>query len=90
MDAIGRPIAVAALAADAKLDEDNIFDFSSGYLQRGMHLMPKSSKTLPWRLNQDYIRDRQDMRSAPVDDGVLRFEKPHAVVRADEVLEAAE
>ena len=90
MDAVGRSIATPVLAADAKLDEDNIFDFSSGYIQRGMHLMPKSAKTLPWRLNQEYIRDRKDMRTAPIDDGVLQFEKPHAVVRADEVLEAAE
>ena len=30
------------------------------------------------------------MRTAPVDDGIIRFEKAHAVARADEVLEAAE
>lgn len=90
MDAIGSPIATPVLVPGTKLDEDNIFDFSSGYIQRGMHLMPKSAKTLPWRLNQEYIRDRKDMQSAPIADGVLKFTGPRAVVRADEALEAAE
>ena len=92
MDAIGAEIATPALPADAELTSEGIFDeFSSGYLQRGKHLMPLNATELPWRLNQDYVFDRKSMRSAPIEDGIMRFDKAHAVERAGgEVLEAAE
>ena len=91
MDAIGADIATPALPDDAGLTHEGIFDeFSSGYLERGKHLMPRNAATLPWRLNQDYVYDRKAMRTAPIEDGVMRFAKMHAVTRGDEVLEAAE
>jgi hypothetical protein len=91
VDAIGADTATPALAPDATLEPQGIFDeFSSGYLQRGKHVMPKNAATLPWRLNQDYVYDRKHMRTAPVEDGIMRFEKAHSVERKDEVLEAAE
>lgn len=65
----------AFLPDDHELIEDNVYDFSSGYIQRALPLMPKSADRLPWRLNQDYREDRADFRNRPVDDGVLRFEK---------------
>ena len=30
---------------------------------------------MPWRLNQDYMEDRRDLRERPVEDGVLIFER---------------
>ena len=75
MDAIAADVATPVLAADHTLPEDNIFDFSSGYIQRALHIMPKNAPTLPWRLNQDYFEDCRDFRKRPVDDGVLRFER---------------
>ena len=91
MDGIAADFATPTLAQGATLEEESVFDsFSSGYLERGKHMMPKNASALPWRLNQDYIHDRRDMRSAPVDDGVLRFAKAHVVRRTDEALEAAE
>ena len=39
------------------------FPFSSGYLQRAKHLVPKSDGKLPWRLNQDYLEDCRDFRN---------------------------
>ena len=91
MDGIAADFATPTLAQGATLEEESVFDsFSSGYLERGKHMMPKNASALPWRLNQDYIHDRRDMRSAPVDDGVLRFAKAHVVRRTDEELEAAE
>lgn len=74
MTATGKDIATPVLANPNSLVEDNIFDFSSGYIQRAMHIMPKSAVDNPWRLSQDYVRDRIDMRQAPVDDGLLCFE----------------
>ena len=59
----------------------NAFEgFSSGYLERDKHRMPKNAPSMPWRLNQDYRRDRQDMRHAPIDDGVLHFTRARELV----------
>ena len=63
-------------------EEDDIFDFSSGYIQRGKHMMPRNAATLPWRLNQDYRKDKQDMRQAPLDDGVMQFRRVRQPVDA--------
>ena len=71
----GADIVRPCLAEDHALVEDDVYDFSSGYIQRARALMPKSANRLPWRLNQDYRQDRADFRHRPVDDGILRFEK---------------
>jgi cation diffusion facilitator CzcD-associated flavoprotein CzcO len=73
-------VAVPRLSDDHGMEEDDIIVFSSGYLQRARPLMPKSARTLPWRLNQDYFEDCRDFRRRPVDDGVLLFEKRQAEV----------
>ncbi len=75
MDTYGAVAATPAMAQGAEPAEDDIFDFSSGYIQRGKHLMPKNAASLPWRLNQEYRKDRVDMRQAPIDDGVLEFQR---------------
>ena len=73
MDAFGAQVATPILPDDHGLEEDDIFDFSSGYIQRGKHLMPRNAVAPPWRLNQDYRSDKQDMRHAPIDDGLMQF-----------------
>lgn len=75
MDRKGVQVATPVMTEAGAPEEDDIFDFSSGYIQRSKHLLPKNAKTLPWRLNQDYRRDKEDMRSAPIDDGVIQFSK---------------
>jgi monooxygenase len=68
------------MSADAIPEEDDVFDFSSGYIQRGKDQMPKNAASLPWRLNQEYRQDRRDMRQAPIDDGVLQFTRARELV----------
>jgi hypothetical protein len=76
MDEIGADVVTPCLAEDHGLTEENPVDlFSSGYLQRARHLIPKSSTTPPWRLSMDFLSDRKEMRSAPIDDGVLKFDR---------------
>ncbi len=75
MDAIHAQAAVPVMPEGQEPEEDDIFDFSSGYIQRGKHMMPRNAASLPWRLNQDYRQDKQDMRQAPLDDGVLQFRR---------------
>jgi cation diffusion facilitator CzcD-associated flavoprotein CzcO len=90
MQATGTTVATPALADPATLTEENIFDFSSGYIQRSLHIMPKNADKLPWRLNQNYIQDRIDMKTGAIDDGVLAFGNARAVAAAPAELEAAE
>ncbi len=87
MDRVGANSATPYLPDNHELEEDDLFDFSSGYIQRGKHIMPKSATALPWRLNQDYRKDRADLKIAPIDDGLLIFTK--ATVAA-EILVPAE
>lgn len=83
MDAYGAVAATPVLPADAQIEPDDVFaDFSSGYLERGKDKMPKNAPSLPWRLNQDYKRDKQDMRQAPIDDGVMHFTRARELVEA--------
>jgi hypothetical protein len=76
MDAWGADVVTPHLPEDHDLEEFDVFGlFSSGYLARGRHLVPKSATTTPWRISMDYLKDRNEMRHAPIDDGHLRFEK---------------
>jgi len=76
MDAYGAVAATPVLPPDTDLEEDEVFsDFTSGYFERAKGLMPKNAPAMPWRLNQDYRRDRIDMRQAPIDDGVMQFQR---------------
>ncbi|WP_435416905.1 NAD(P)/FAD-dependent oxidoreductase [Parerythrobacter aurantius] len=93
MKATGTQIAEPVLTAEAEaaIEEDDIFDFSSGYIQRGKHIMPRNSVAYPWRLNQEYVLDRKRMQQDPVDDGLLAFRRAGAnAIGVDEMLEAAE
>ncbi len=48
--------------------------FSSGYVQRVMHCLPKQGDREPWLNPQNYSRDRKMIRSGELEDGVLAFE----------------
>ncbi len=77
--------------AEAAIEEDDIYDFSSGYIQRAKAIQPKNSVDYPWRLNQEYVVDRKRMASDPIDDGILAFTRAGANARGmQEQLEAAE
>jgi monooxygenase len=75
MAATDTDIATPRLAETDRPEEGTLDQFSSGYIQRALPLMPKSAAALPWRLNQDYREDRRDFRDRPVDDGILAFEQ---------------
>ena len=93
MRSTGSDIATPVLtsADEERIEEDDIFDFSSGYIQRAKAIQPKSATMFPWRLNQEYVTDRKLMAKDPVNDGLLTFTNAGANARtADEQLEAAE
>ncbi len=93
MTETGSNLVVPVMTAEeeARIDEDDIFDFSSGYIQRAKHIMPRNAAEYPWRLNQDYVFDRKAMRTAALDDGRLSFSKAvKSAEQRSEQLEAAE
>ena len=52
-----------------------IKDFSSGYIQRFVHLFPKQGDREPWTNLQNYWRDRKTLRRDSINDGVLVFDR---------------
>jgi monooxygenase len=50
--------------------------FSSGYMQRVMHLMPAQGDREPWINPQNYDKDKKMFREGAVDDGVMQFTNP--------------
>ena len=53
--------------------KDWIDGFSSGYIQRKIHLLPKQGTVAPWRNAQNYALDRKVIGKGPIEDGCLRF-----------------
>jgi monooxygenase len=53
-----------------------IDDFSSGYMQRMMHLFPKQGDHTPWINPQSYTRDKKMIRTSALEDGALIFDDP--------------
>ncbi len=60
----------AGMALKPWIEEDN---FNSGYIARGVHLLPKQGSHAPWLHSQDYATERQDLPAAPLDDGSLAW-----------------
>jgi cation diffusion facilitator CzcD-associated flavoprotein CzcO len=60
---------------DPTVEEQPFLDFSSGYVQRAIDLMPKQGSKRPWRLYQNYVLDLFTMRFGDVDDGTMEFSR---------------
>ena len=58
--------------------------FSSGYVQRVIHLFPKQGDRAPWLNPQRFGRDKKAFREDPLDDGVLAFTNPAPSARVVE------
>jgi cation diffusion facilitator CzcD-associated flavoprotein CzcO len=56
--------------------KDWITAFSSGYMRRAMHLLPKQGDRAPWLNTQNYDQDKKMIRGEAIDDGVLSFSNP--------------
>ena len=89
MDATGASVVTPVPPPGVGVTDESILSLKSGYLLRSLHLMPRNGPARPWRLDHDYLLDRDEMRNLPIDDGNLRFER--APVQAEpQMLEAAE
>ncbi len=58
---------------DPSVTDEPLVPFSSGYVQRSLHLFPHQGSAAPWKLHQNYALDRMILRHAPVADRSLVF-----------------
>lgn len=60
-------------------------NFSAGYVQRGVHLLPKAGDKPEWRHSQDYWADKDAIPAVRMDDPILRYSPAkHEVLKAAE------
>ncbi|HEY2070590.1 MAG TPA: NAD(P)/FAD-dependent oxidoreductase [Rhizomicrobium sp.] len=50
--------------------------FNPGYLQRGMHLLPKRGNKPDWEPSQDYLWEKDALPRVDFDDPIFVFDKP--------------
>jgi len=58
---------------DPAVGEEPLLDFSSGYVRRALHMLPKQGAKRPWKLRQNYALDLLALRFGAIEDGVLEF-----------------
>ncbi len=73
-----RGYAAATPRRDPSVEEAPFLDFSSGYVQRALDMLPKQGSKKPWKLHQNYARDMAMFRFGAVEDGVMQFTRRDA------------
>jgi cation diffusion facilitator CzcD-associated flavoprotein CzcO len=58
---------------DPSVEELPLIDFSSGYVTRSLHELPRQGKAVPWRLYQNYALDLATLRHGRIDDPAMQF-----------------
>ena len=58
---------------DPEVKPEQLIDFSSGYLQRALPILPRQGSKPPWKLHQSYLADLLQTGLAPLEDGVMQF-----------------
>jgi monooxygenase len=59
----------------AEVEPRPFLDFSAGYVQRALGILPKQGAKSPWRVYQNYFMDMLTTRYSRVDDGVMEFQR---------------
>jgi cation diffusion facilitator CzcD-associated flavoprotein CzcO len=82
---------IAVPVREAGVEEVPFLDFSSGYVQRALDILPKQGSKKPWKLYQNYALDMISLKFASVEDDVIRFvpRGASAAVRPERELESA-
>ncbi|OUR68658.1 hypothetical protein A9Q73_03545, partial [Bermanella sp. 47_1433_sub80_T6] len=74
MDTIDRPICVPV--DECNTQRELFLNLSSGYIQRAQQGIPKQGAVQPWRLDQNYRKDKKRLRGVKIEDGILQFKSP--------------
>ncbi len=62
--------------------EEPAIDFSSGYIQRAIDVLPKQGSKRPWKLHQNYALDLLEFRFGSVADGTMEFTRAKKMAAA--------
>ena len=79
MDATGQAWCVPRRGAAT--GEEPLIGFTSGYIERARHLMPKQGAARPWKLYQNYLLDLVALRYGRLEDGAMVFGGSRAAAR---------
>ncbi len=55
------------------ITDKSAINLNSGYIRRGMELLPKQGSKRPWKFHQNYALDMLDLKWSAVDDGTMEF-----------------
>ncbi|WP_119035026.1 flavin-containing monooxygenase [Hephaestia caeni] len=58
-----------------EVGEEPFLDFTSGYVQRALHKLPKQGDRKPWKLHQNYALDLMALKFGSIDDS-MEFSNP--------------
>jgi monooxygenase len=61
---------------DPELTPEPAIDFTSSYVLRALHTLPRQGSKMPWRLHQNYWKDLSMLRFGRLDDGTMEFKAP--------------
>jgi hypothetical protein len=64
----------------APVEPQPFLDFTSGYVQRALHLLPRQGDRKPWRVHQSYTRDLLALKYGGIDDDMV-FSNPEPAKR---------
>ena len=73
MDKSGARVAIAR--RDPAMPQVPFLDFTSGYVQRALPVLPRQGERRPWRLHQNYLLDLMTLRFGRIADGTLALER---------------
>jgi cyclohexanone monooxygenase len=68
-----RRVDIAVPRREQGLDTQPFVDFTSGYVQRAAHILPKQGSRKPWQVYQNYVQDLLMIRYGRLADGVMHF-----------------
>ena len=61
---------------DPTIEEEPVLDFTSGYVLRALHTLPKQGSKTPWRVHQNYVKDVAMLRFGRLDDAMEFAKSP--------------
>jgi cyclohexanone monooxygenase len=68
-----KKIAIAVPRRQPGLEPRPFVDFTSGYVQRAVDMLPKQGSRKPWQVYQNYFKDLMMIRYGRLKDGAMRF-----------------
>ena len=71
----GKGVDIALPRREPGVEEVPFLDFTSGYVQRALDILPKQGSKKPWKLYQNYALDMASLRFGSVEDGVMEFRR---------------